>query len=132
MQFVISSSTLSKHLSAISGVILSNPIIPILENFLFEIDSNKLTITASDLQTSVTSIIDINVVGEISIAVPAKILLDMLKSLPDQPIKISMDDQSYSMEIASNNGKYKLAGENAADFPRLIMGNDGVSLKIDS
>jgi DNA polymerase III subunit beta len=53
MKFVVSSSALLKQLSAISGVITTNPIVPILENFLFQINDGKLTITASDLQTSI-------------------------------------------------------------------------------
>lgn len=119
MKFVVSSSVLQKHLSNISGVIASNPVVPILENFLFELENEVLTITASDLQTSITTKVDVdsNEVG--SLAIPSKILLDTLKNLPEQPITLSLDLDTYSIELISENGHYKLAGENATDFPKV-------------
>jgi DNA polymerase-3 subunit beta len=72
MKFVVSSSVLLKQLSAISGVITTNPIVPILENFLFQISDGKLTITASDLQTSIIAEMPIETRDNGSIAVPAK------------------------------------------------------------
>ena len=53
MKFIVSSSVLLKQLSSIQGVITTNPVVPILENFLFEINEGSLTVTASDLQTSI-------------------------------------------------------------------------------
>ena len=119
MKFLVSSSVLYKHLVALYGVIVSNPVIPILENFLFEITNGKLKVTASDLQTSIITEISLDIEGSTSIAVPAKILLDTLKNLPDQPISFDVNESAYSILIKSNTGQYNLAGENAADFPRL-------------
>jgi DNA polymerase III subunit beta len=87
MKFFVSSSVLLKQLSAISGVITTNPIVPILENFLFQINDGKLTITASDLQTSMITEMDIDSRDNGSIAIPAKILMDTLKGLPEQPVQ---------------------------------------------
>jgi DNA polymerase-3 subunit beta len=105
MKFIVSSAELLKRLSNINGVITTNPVVPILENFLFEIKDGLLTITASDLQTSMITEIDVEAKENGSIAVPARILLDTLKN--------------YSVEINSDNGRYKLAGENATDFPKV-------------
>ena len=118
MKFIVSSSDLFKQLSTINGVITTNPVVPILENFLLEIDRDKLIVTASDLQTSIAVELDIDSKGEGAIAVPAKILLETLKNLPEQPVTFSIDQQTYSVEIASDNGHYKLAGENPMDFPK--------------
>lgn len=132
MKFVISSSTLRKQIVNISGVIVNNPVVPVLEDFLFEVERNQLTITASDLQTSVIATLDIETEDKASIVVPSRILLDTLKNLPEQPITFTIDETTYNIEIHSNNGKYKLAGANAADFPRVAPLTEGLSVKIGS
>jgi DNA polymerase III subunit beta len=119
MKFIVSSSSLLKHLSSINGVVTTNPVVPILENFLFEIKDSKLTVTASDLQTSMITEIDVEAKDDGNIAVPAKILIETLKNLPEQPVTFSIDKETYSVEISSDNGRYKLAGENATDFPKI-------------
>ena len=86
MKFIVSSAELLKRLSNINGVITTNPVVPILENFLFEINEGLLTITASDLQTSMITEIDVEAKEDGSIAVPARILIDTLKNLPEQPV----------------------------------------------
>ena len=79
MNFIVSSSYLLKNLNAINGVITSNPVVPILDNVLFEIENGNLLITASDLQTSVMVEIQVESKGDGSVAIPAKILIDTLK-----------------------------------------------------
>ncbi|HEX8529743.1 MAG TPA: DNA polymerase III subunit beta [Cytophagales bacterium] len=132
MKFVVSSSALLKQLTAISGVITTNPIVPILENFLFQIQNGKLTITASDLQTSMIADMDIDTRDNGSIAVPAKILIDTLKGLPEQPVTFLVDENTYGVELVSDNGRYKLSGENATDFPRLPAVNKNYSVDFSS
>jgi DNA polymerase-3 subunit beta len=132
MKFIVSSAALLKQVSAISGVIASNPVVPILENFLFEISDGLLTITASDLQTSMITEIDVEAKENGNIAVPAKILLETLRNLPEQPVTFSIDQDTYSVEISSDNGRYKLAGENATDFPKVPDVSDGYAVDISS
>lgn len=132
MKFIVSSSTLLKQLSAISGVITTNPIVPILENFLFEIENGKLSITASDLQTSIMTELEIEAKENGSIAIPSKILLETLRNLPEQPVTFTIEEKTYSIEINSDNGRYKLSGENATDFPKVPIVSDGTSVNISS
>ncbi len=132
MKFIVNSSYLLKQLSHINGVITTNPVVPILENFLFEIDKNRLTVTASDLQTSMITEITVESKERGSIAVPARILLDTLKNLPDQPVTFSMDESTYSIELSSDNGRYKLSGENATDFPKVPSVSNDFSASISS
>lgn len=132
MKFIVSSSALLKQLSAINGVITTNPVVPILENFLFEITEGKLKITASDLQTSMITELDVEAKDAGSIAIPARILLDTLKNLPEQPVTFSIDNSSYGVELISDNGRYKLSGENAADFPKVTSVNNGDKLDLSS
>jgi DNA polymerase-3 subunit beta len=119
MKFIVNSAYLLKQLSNINGVITTNPVVPILENFLFELEKGSLTVTASDLQTSMITELQVESKEKGSIAVPARILLDTLKNLPEQPVTFSIDESTYSIEIISDNGRYKLSGENATDFPKV-------------
>lgn len=132
MKFIVSSSYLLKQLSAINGVITTNPVVPILENFLFEITDGNLTVTASDLQTSMITELQVEAKEDGSIAIPAKILLETLRNLPEQPVTFSIDSNTYSIEINSDNGRYKLAGENATDFPKIPTVSDGYSVNMSS
>jgi len=132
MKFIVNSSALLKQISSINGVITTNPVVPILENFLFEINEGALTITASDLQTSMITEMQVESKETGSIAVPAKILLETLKNLPEQPVTFSIDEETYSIEISSDNGHYKLAGENATDFPKVPAVSDDFSVQMSS
>ena len=132
MKFVVSSSALLKQLSAINGVITSNPVVPILENFLCDIQNGTLKVTASDLQTTVMTELEVDTQEKGSIAVPARILIDTLKNLPEQPVTFSVDESTYTVEIQSENGRYRLSGENATDFPKVPMVEDGHEVEMPS
>ena len=132
MNFIVSSSYLLKNLNVINGVITSNPVVPSLDNVLFEIENGNLLITASDLQSSVMVEIQVESKGDGSIAIPAKILIDTLKNLPEQPVTFSIDNENYNIEINSDNGRYKLAGENATDFPKVPQVSDSYSMLLKS
>jgi DNA polymerase-3 subunit beta len=132
MKFIVSSSYLLKQLAAINGVITTNPVVPILENFLFEIEDGKLTITASDLQTSMITEIEVEAKENGSICVPSKILLETLRNLPEQPVTFTVDSETYSIEINSDNGRYRLSGENALDFPKVPILSDGDNVNIST
>ncbi|MCJ8164978.1 DNA polymerase III subunit beta [Pontibacter sp. E15-1] len=130
MKFIVSSSALLKQLSSINGVVTNNPVVPILENFLFEINNGTLTITASDLETSMITELAVEAKENGRIAAPAKILLETLKNLPDQPVTFTIDEETYTIEISSSNGRYKLSGENATDFPRVpvVQGANAITI----
>lgn len=132
MKFIVNSAYLLKQLSNINGVITTNPVVPILENFLFELEKGGLTVTASDLQTSMITELQVESKEKGSIAVPARILLDTLKNLPEQPVTFSIDESTYSVEIISDNGRYKLSGENATDFPKVPAVSSDFSAEISS
>lgn len=133
MKFIVSSAVLQKQLSVINGVIMSNPIVPILENFLFELEEGKLKVSASDLNVSMVTEVPVESTDSGRIAVPARILLDTLKSLPEQPVTFDLDEENLSIEINANNGRYKVAGESAEDFPKIPSSEDATtSLDIPS
>ncbi|WP_205503294.1 DNA polymerase III subunit beta [Rufibacter psychrotolerans] len=132
MKFIVSSTALLKQLTSINGVVANNPVVPILENFLFEINDGVLTITASDLETSMITEIHVEARENGRIAAPARILIDTLKNLPDQPVTFTIDEETYTIEISSSNGRYKLSGENATDFPKVPVVRGGNAIEIPS
>ncbi|WP_134091331.1 DNA polymerase III subunit beta [Olivibacter sp. XZL3] len=130
MRFIVSTSTLLKQLQAVNGASSSSTVLPILENFLFEIKDNSLTISATDLQTSMITSLPVESKEEGKVAVPAKILIETLKTLPDQPIAFSVDVQTFAIEISAGDGKYKLSGENADDFPKIPVVENPSTVRI--
>lgn len=118
MKFIVSSNSLLKQLQNISGVLNSNNSLPILDHFLFELNENQLQITASDLETTIITSVVVESKESGTIALPAKLLLETLKSLPDQPITFKVDLEKLSLEISSDFGKYKLSGQKADEFPK--------------
>lgn len=131
MKFIVSSSSLLKQLQQISGVINSNTVLPILEDFLFEIEKNKLTVVATDLETVMKIHMDIEAKDSGKVCIPAKILLDSLKNIADQPLTFDID-KNFAVEITSSNGKYKVQGENPDNFPKEPPADDENSFTITS
>jgi DNA polymerase-3 subunit beta len=129
MKFTVSSTDLLKHLQSVQGVIASNSVLPILDNFLFDLNKDTLTISATDLHTSMTNSLSVNGSDVGKIAVPSKILTDTLKALPEQAITFSFDDEQ-AIEITSTSGVYNLMGENSDDFPRLPTVEQGTKVSI--
>ena len=118
MKFIVSSSKLLKQIQTISGVINSSNTLPILDNILFEISDNDLTISASDLETTMSTSLKVEADENGSVAIPAKLLLDTLKTFPEQPLTFIIDNDKNSVEISSDQGKYALAFQNGSEFPK--------------
>src|SRR3954467_8688926 len=131
MKFIVSSSALLKQLQQISGVINANTVLPILEDFLFEVEKNKLTIVATDLETVMRVQMDIEAKDSGRVCIPARILIDSLKNLPDQPLTFNID-KNFGIEITSDNGKYKVMGENPDNFPKEPAADDTSTFTISS
>ena len=131
MKFIVSSSQLLKHLQQISGVINSNTVLPILEDFLFEIDKNKLTVVATDLETVMKIHLDIEAKDSGRVCIPSKILLDSLKNIAEQPLTFNID-KNFGVEITSDNGKYKVMGENPDNFPKEPVADAATSFTMPS
>ncbi|MBL4577276.1 MAG: DNA polymerase III subunit beta [Flavobacteriales bacterium] len=132
MKFIVSSSLLSKKLQVIAGVLNSSNTLPILDDFLFDIDKDRLTISASDLETTMTTEMDIESKDSGSIAVPARLLLDTLKTFPEQPLTFLIDNDNLGIEISSDYGKYKLSGHNGDEFPKIPTIEQGSKLSLGS
>jgi DNA polymerase III subunit beta len=133
MKFVISSTELLSHLTSISKVISSKSTMPILDNFLFRIEENSLTITASDIESTLITSLELdNVDGEGLIAIPAKLLIDTLREFPEQPLTFQVDTSTFGIQLFSENGKYSIVGYDGEDFPMIpVMDEDsGASVSV--
>lgn len=133
MRFIVRSGYLLKNLQLIGGVAGSNAVLGVLEDFLFELKGNTLSLSASDLETMMR--VEIEVTGATDdgrICIPSKILTEYLKNLPDQPITITVNMSDRSIDIKSDFGKYKISGENADDFPKEPQPGDATSFQISS
>ena len=131
MKFIASSSALLKQLQHIAGVINSNTVLPILEDFLFEVDKDKMTVVATDLETVMRVQLDVDAKTSGKVCIPAKILIDSLKNIPDQPLTFSID-KNFAVEITSDNGKYKVMGENPDNFPKEPVADETTSFEMTS
>ncbi len=131
MKFIVSSSALLKQLQHISGVINNNTVLPILEDFLFEIEKGRLSVVATDLETVMRVQLDVEAKENGRVCIPAKILLDSLKNLPDQPLTFNIE-KGFGIEITSDNGKYKVPGENPENFPKEPQPDDTTSFTASS
>jgi DNA polymerase III subunit beta len=133
MKFIVSSTSLLKNLQAISGVLNAKNTLPILDNFLFDLKNDKLFITSSDLETTMTSEIELTKAEEAgSICIPARILLDTLKTLPDLPVSFNINMDTQAIEISAGEGKYRLTGFKTEEYPKTPKLEDASSLEIHS
>lgn len=120
MDFVVSRSGLLEHLQLVSKVVGSKNSLPILDNLLFNIGDGQLEVTASDLESTLTTnmVIDSNN-GTGKIAIDTKKILDILKELDEQPLTFNVDIDELKIDIVSSTGKYTLIGQSGDDFPQI-------------
>jgi len=131
MQFLVSSTQLLKHLQSISGALTTNNSLPILDNFLFEIKDGELAVSASDLETTMRTVLNVDSFDSGKIAVPARQILDMLKTFPDQPLTLKIDEKN-KIDITSDNGKYAMVGQNGDEFPKTPHVDDTHTVRLNS
>ena len=128
MKFEVLSSDLMSHLNAISRVLASKNAMPILDNFLFRVSEEKLSVTASDGDTTmITSVSVSNVDGTGAFVVPAKTIMEPLKEMPQQLLTIEVDNGNYEVIVSYANGKYHFIGGNAAEYPLLKELEEGAN-----
>ena len=100
MKFIVSSSLLLKNLQSIIGVINASNTLPILDDFLFDLKDDTLTITSSDLETTMSVILKPDkALQNGSIAIPARILVDTLKTFADIPLSFTINEENQGIEI---------------------------------
>jgi len=134
MHFIVSSTHLLRHLQILSGVLSNSNTLPILDHFLFDLAPGEAVISASDLETTMTVKLEVRTEDKGTIAIPAKMLLEILKAFPDIPLTFKIDTDTFAIELVSDAGKYKLTGANGEEFPTTpeLEGVSSVELKADT
>ncbi len=133
MKFIVSSTVLLKNLQLISGVINPSNTLPILDDFLFELDDKTLKITASDLETTMSVKVDLDMAEDPGVVtIPAKLLLDTLKTFPEQPLTVTIDKDTLGIEISAGDGKFKLTGHKSDEFPVTPVVDEATTVKMNS
>ena len=134
MRFIINSQLLLENLQSISSLLTENKALPILEKCLFRVEGGKLTLVASDSES--VAVVDIGleeVIGEGSIAVPARQLMDTVKTIADMPLVFDIDPATSAIDFSAGTGQFKLVGEPAETYPEIPQMDSGdVSLQIKS
>ena len=132
MKFSVVSNDLHKALSKIISVVPSKSTLPILENVLFELTGNDLRLTASDLELSMTVSLQVHGDSDGRIAIPAKKLNETLRALSGTDVTFNIDDSSRRINIKTEQGEYRMAGENAASFPEAESLEEDFALQMDT
>lgn len=128
MRLTISSTTLASRLTALSKVFNSKNSLPILDCYLFEVNSNQLTITASDSENVMTTQIQLDESdGNGTFAVNNRNILDAVKELPEQPLTLDVDMSTYAIKVIYMNGMYNFTAQSGDEFPRMQPLNDSAA-----
>lgn len=132
MKFIISSLSLLRGLQSLSGVLSSSNQLEILNNFLFRIKEDGIQIVASDLETTMLIQVKPDMVeGNGEVAIPARILLETLKTFPDIPITLAIDTNTFGIELFGGEGRYKLVGYSGEEFPSVPQIQDASEIELE-
>ena len=122
MKFIVNSQQLLKQLQSLSGVLTSNNTMPIINCFHLHLEEGALTVKTTDLSTTLVARMEVET-GRMEkaeeVAIPSKMLLEILKSFDDVPVTFSVDPQSHAIELSSGQGEYHLAGMDADTYPTM-------------
>ena len=118
MRFTLSSTALSAKLTALSRVINSKNALPILGDFLFEIDNNTLFLTASDSENVMKTQLELTESdGSVRFAIGNHDMLEAIKGISEQPITFDVNLEQYLVKISYQNGLFSLPIDNADEYP---------------
>lgn len=122
MKFIVNSQQLLKQLQSLSGVLTSNNTMPIINCFHLHLEEGALTLKTTDLSTTLVARMEVET-GRMEaaeeVAIPSKMLLEILKSFEDVPVTFTVDPQSHAIELNSGQGEYHLAGMDADTYPTM-------------
>ena len=134
MKFTIKKELLLEALSKVSKAISTKNLIPVLAGVKFELKKKKLTLTASDNDITIQTIIDssneeeFKIENEGSIIIQGKYILDIVRKLPDQFINIEVIDE-LKILIYTENSEFNLNGISESEYPN--VGLEESKKKID-
>ena len=123
MKFTIKKELLLEALNKVSKAISTKNLIPVLAGVKFELTKNKLTLTASDNDITIQTVIDANsddfkIEKEGSIIIQGKYVLDIVRKLPDKFINLEVIDE-LKILIYTENSEFNLNGISESEYPKI-------------
>lgn len=118
MKFNVSSKTLYNFLSAVSKIINAKNPLQILNNFLFILEEDVLTIKAADMENSLVGRLNVTgAEGAGRFCLDARRIVELFKEMPDQGIEFEINDDNLEVKIAYSNGCYNTVAINGMEYP---------------
>lgn len=128
MRFTVSSTALSSKLNALAKVINSKNSLPILADFLFDIQDNVLYLTASDSENVINTQMELTESDANGrFAINNHDLLEAIKGFSEQPITFDVNLQDNIAKISYQNGLFSLPVENADEYPQSQPITEGIN-----
>ena len=130
MKLTCLQGNLNKGLSVVSRAVATRSTLPITQNILLTAEQSRLKLEATNLEMATTSWISAKVEEEGTITIPARLLIDFVNALPDEPIEISLPANSRILKLESGRSKAHINGIDSNDFPPIPQVSDGTTYKI--
>lgn len=131
MKFQVNSKSLEKLLSKVFPAIPSRTPMGILENFLFEINEGKITVTATDLELTLRAFMNVDADANLKIVTPAKLLYDIVRSLGDTTINFTTETNN-KIKLNTDTGEYFIGYAEANEYPEIPEMEKGKSLEVNA
>ncbi|WP_373187784.1 DNA polymerase III subunit beta [Halopseudomonas sp.] len=130
MQFTIQREALLKPLQLVAGVVERRQTLPVLSNVLLVVDGNTLSLTGTDLEVELVGRIQLEEAAEAGeITVPARKLMDICKSLPDD-VALTLKVEDNKAVIKAGRSRFTLATLPASDFPNVEEGPGSMTFSV--
>lgn len=131
MKLKVNKKDFHSAIQSIIGVVPLKTTIPILGNILLDLQGNELTLSGTDLEVSISTRIEVQGSEDGAVAIPAKILFEIVRELPDIPVELECDEE-YRITLNTEKGFYRLSGESKDDFPKITVEDIVGSFKIEA
>ncbi len=131
MKFTISRNSFHSTLQKVIHVIPAKSTVDILYNVLIIAEGGQLKIIATDLEITQVAWSECNVEQDGSIVVPGKLLMDIIREMPDLEITFSADN-NFKILIESNFGEYKLSGQSKTEYPSVPLVESDEKIELDN
>ena len=123
---------LNRGLSIVGRAVATRSTLPITQNILLSAEQSRLKLAATNLEMAITCWVGAKVKQKGDITVPARLLSDFVKSLPNDLIEINLPADGHILELKSGHFQAHIHGIDAADFPPIPQINDGITTTIEA
>ncbi len=131
MHFSISKNVLLSNMQKVSKVSSTKSTMPILNSILFEVEGNNLSLRSSDIEITMITTFNVNGIENGNLAVPSRIILDILNEIEDENIEIKASSDGV-INLTAGKGSYEIIGRPGEEFPSIPVITDISNVEIDN